>query len=111
MAHGGKPKEASVYRIGDLEIFFGKYEVRLKGEPVACSSREFEVLSLLASDPGAVFTRDQILSELWEDDSSADPNTITVLVRKIREKIEDEPSKPKYLLTVWRVGYKLADRL
>lgn len=103
------PKESSVYRIGDLEIFFGKYEVRLKGRPVACSSREFEVLSLLASDPGAVFTRDQILSELWEDDSSADPNTITVLVRKIREKIEEEPSKPKYLLTVWRVGYKLAD--
>lgn len=111
MARGRKPKEASVYRIGDLEIFFGKYEVRLKGQPVACSSREFEVLSLLASDPGAVFTRDQILSELWEDDSSADPNTITVLVRKIREKIEEEPSKPKYLLTVWRVGYKLADRL
>lgn len=111
MVNGAKSKKASVYRIGDLEVFFGKYEVRLKGEPVACSSREFEVLALLASDPGAVFTRDRILSELWEDDSSADPNTITVLVRKIREKIEDEPSKPRYLLTVWRVGYKLADRL
>ena len=92
-------------------MFFGKYEVRLKGRPVACSSREFEVLALLASDPGAVFTRKQILAALWGDDASADPNTITVLVRKIREKIEDDPSKPKYLLTVWRVGYKLADIL
>ena len=105
------PKAPTLYRIGDLEVFFGKYEVRLKGRPVACSSREFEVLALLASDPGAVFTRKQILAALWGDDASADPNTITVLVRKIREKIEDDPSKPKYLLTVWRVGYKLADIL
>ena len=99
------------YKVGNLEIFFDKYEVRLKGEVIQMSSREFEILALLAKNPGAVFTRAQILEALWEDEDAADPNTITVLVRKIREKIEEVPSKPQYLMTVWRVGYKLADRL
>ena len=100
-----------VYRVGDLQIFFGKYEVRLRDEPVALSSREIELLELLASDPGSVFTRDQILEHIWGDKDAADPNSITVFVRKIREKIEDDPSKPRYLITVWRVGYKLASRI
>ena len=65
----------------------------------------------MASDPGSVFTRDQILEHVWGSVEAADPNSITVFVRKIREKIEDDPSKPRYLVTVWRVGYKLADRL
>ena len=97
--------------MGDLEVLFGKYEVRLRGEAVQLSSREFELLELLASDPGAVFTRDQILEHVWGDKAAADPSSITVFVRKIREKIEDDPSKPTYLVTVWRVGYKLADRV
>lgn len=97
--------------MGDLEIRFGKYEVRLRGEVVALSSREIELIELLASDPGAVFTRDQILETLWGSKEATDPNSITVMVRKIREKIEDDPSKPRYLVTVWRVGYKLAESL
>lgn len=109
----GAPRDArgEVYRVGDLEIHLGKYEVRLRGEPVALSSREIELLEVLASDGGAVFTRDQILEALWGSREGADPNSITVMVRKIREKIEDDPSKPRYLVTIWRVGYKLADRL
>ena len=59
---------------------------------------------------GAVFTRDQILEALWGSKEAADPNSITVMVRKIREKIEENPSQPQYLLTVWRVGYKFAER-
>ena len=100
-----------VYRVGDLEITFGKYDVRLRGEQVALSSREVELLELLATDPGSVFTRDQIMEHVWGSLDAADPSSITVFVRKIREKIEDDPSKPRYLITVWRVGYKLADRL
>ena len=83
----------------------------MRGEVVALSSREIELLELLASDPGAVFTRDQILEALWGSKEAADPNSITVMVRKIREKIEENPSEPKYLLTVQRVGYKMADTL
>ena len=100
---------AELFRTGDLEIHFGKYDVRLGGEPGALSSREIELLEVLASDAGSVFTRDQILEALWGSKEAADPNSITVMVRKIREKIEDDPSKPRYLVTVWRVGYKLAD--
>lgn len=105
------PHRNGSYKTGELEIFFSRYEAHLHGTRVALSSREFELLALLASDPGTVFTRDQIIEGLWEDTSVADPNTITVLVRKIREKIEDDPSKPRYLETVWRVGYKLNDRV
>ena len=103
------PKRRKSYQVGDLELLFGKYEVRLKGKPVSLSSREFELLELLASDPGSVFTRDQIMEHVWGDKDATDPNSVTVFVRKIREKIEDDPSKPRYLITVWRVGYKIAD--
>lgn len=106
---GGRSRE--VFRVGDLEVNFGKYDVRLRGEQVALSSREVELLELLASDAGSVFTRDQIMEHVWGDRDAADPSSITVFVRKIREKIEDDPSKPRYLITVWRVGYKLADRV
>lgn len=106
---GGRSREA--FRVGDLEINFGKYDVRLRGEQVALSSREIELLELLASDAGSVFTRDQIMEHVWGDRDAADPSSITVFVRKIREKIEDDPSKPRYLVTVWRVGYKLTDRM
>ena len=109
-AHASARRGGS-YRVGDLEVLFGRYEVRLRGEAVQLSSREFELLELLASDPGAVFTRDQILEHVWGDKEAADPNSITVFVRKIREKIEDDPSKPVYLVTVWRVGYTRADHV
>ena len=107
----GRDRRPEAFSVGDLEIRFGKYEVRMRGEVVALSSREIELLELLASDPGAVFTRDQILEALWGSKEAADPNSITVMVRKIREKIEENPSEPKYLLTVQRVGYKMADTL
>ena len=104
------PKKRRTYQVGELELLFGKYEVRLAGKPVSLSSREFELLELLATDPGSVFTRDQIMEHVWGAKDATDPNSVTVFVRKIREKIEDDPSKPRYLMTVWRVGYKLADR-
>ena len=110
-ASSQEPRSAASYRVGDLEIFFGKYDVRLRDKQVALSSREIELLELLASEPGSVFTRDQIMEHVWGDKDAADPSSITVFARKIREKIEDNPSKPRYLITVWRVGYKLADRL
>lgn len=96
-------------RIGDLEVFFDRYEVRRCGVPVDLTSKEFEILALLAASPGKVFTREQILEHIWGDSSETDLRSVTVFVRKIREKIEDVPSSPQYLLTVWRVGYKFRD--
>ncbi|MCL1799347.1 MAG: response regulator transcription factor [Eggerthellaceae bacterium] len=105
----GHPPAKEAYQVGGLEIHPGKYQVFVEGREVSLSSREFELLALLASDPGSVFTREQILAHVWGDKDAADPNSITVFVRKIREKIEKDPSKPHYLVTVWRVGYKIAE--
>lgn len=96
-------------KIGDLEILMNKYEVRVNGANANLTAKEFEILALLASNPGQVFTRSQIYETLWGAESDADENSITVFIRKIREKIEENPSQPRYLLTVWRVGYKLAE--
>ena len=102
-----------VASIGELEVHFGEYEVRVKGKPVALTTKEFEIVAFLAANPGKVFTRSQIQEYIWgESDTDCKPtNNITVFVRKIREKIEENPSEPKYLLTVQRVGYKMADDL
>ena len=98
-------------RTGDLEILFNQYEVRLRGLQVDLTAKEFEILALLAANPGQVFTRGQIYEHIWGSESEVDESSITVFMRKIREKVEDNPSQPKYLLTVWRVGYKFAERV
>ena len=95
-------------REGD-KLRLGDSQVRLRGEVVPLTAKEFEILSLLAESPGEVFTRRRIYEHLWGEAAEVDENSITVFMRKIREKIEDNPSEPRYLLTVWRVGYKLAD--
>ena len=98
-----------IYSIGNLSISFGKYLVEKDGKPLDLTSKEFEILALLAANPGKVFTRQQIYEHIWGDDSPIDTNSITVFIRRIREKIEDNASQPRYLLTVWGVGYKFAE--
>lgn len=97
--------------IGELRILFSQYEVYLRGKPVDLTAKEFETLALLAANPGKVFTREQIYEHIWGEEKLGNLDSVTVFIRKIREKIEDNPSKPKYILTVWRVGYKFAERL
>lgn len=99
-----------VARIGELEVRFDEYQVFVKGKPVTLTTKEFEIVAFLAANPGKVFTRSQIQEYIWGD-SDQKSNSITVFVRKIREKIEENPSEPKYLLTVQRVGYKMTDSL
>lgn len=97
--------------IGDLEIRFSSYEAFKQGEPIELTAKEFEILALLSANPDKVYTRQQIYSHIWGDESPMDENSITVFIHRIREKIEDNSSKPKYLLTVWGVGYKFADQV
>ena len=97
--------------VGDLEIRFSSYEVLKGGQPLDLTAKEFEILALLAANPGKVYTRQQIYAHIWGDDTPMDENSITVFIHRIREKIEQNPSKPKFLLTVWGVGYKFAERL
>ena len=106
---GAEASERSgTVRIGDLQVDLEGYEVRLAGEPVRLTSKEFEIVALLASSPGKVFTREQILEHIWGESEGMDLRSVTVFVRRIREKIEPDPAEPRYLLTVWRVGYKFA---
>lgn len=98
-------------RIGDLEIRFDSYEVLKQGLLLDTTAKEFEILALLAGNPGKVYTRQQIYEHIWGDDAPIDENSITVFIHRIREKVEDNSAKPKYLLTVWGVGYKFAERV
>ncbi|MBV6450736.1 MAG: Transcriptional regulatory protein SrrA [Anaerolineales bacterium] len=80
--------------------------VKVKDAEVELTAKEFDMLYLLARHPKQVFTREQLLERVWGGSQYIDPGTVTVHVRRLREKIEDDASKPARLLTVWGVGYK-----
>jgi two-component system response regulator ResD len=93
-------------RFGDLEIDPRSREVQMAGRPVALTPKEFDLLQFLAANPGEVFSRVQLLEELWDFAFDGDPSTVTVHVRRLREKVETDPSNPRHLVTVWGVGYR-----
>lgn len=99
-------EQRDVVTIGDLEIDGPKREVRRGGDAVKLTRKEFDLLHLLASNPGRTFTRSELLEEVWDFAWDGDTNTVTVHVRRLREKIEDDPSEPCHLVTVWGVGYR-----
>jgi DNA-binding response OmpR family regulator len=103
---GSAPEEASVLEHGDLEIDVARREARLRGQPVKLTRKEFELLHHLASHPGVTFTRTRLLEDVWDFAWDGDSATVTVHIRRLREKIEDDPSDPKRLVTVWGVGYR-----
>lgn len=80
--------------------------VTVKGSAVELTAREFDMLYFLARHPKQVFTREQLLDRVWGGTAYIDPGTVTVHVRRLREKIEADPSRPIHLLTIWGVGYK-----
>lgn len=96
----------NLLKYGYLEIDNKGYNVYVDGKKVDLAAKEFEVLSYLALHPNQVFTREQIFNHVWGYDEYGDINTVTVHIRRIREKIEKTSSKPKYIKTVWGVGYK-----
>jgi two-component system response regulator ResD len=81
-------------------------EVRIGGEVVALTPKEFDLLHFLAARPRVAFTRFQLLDEVWDVAYDGDPSTVTVHVRRLREKVEEDPSEPRHLLTVWGAGYR-----
>jgi DNA-binding response OmpR family regulator len=80
--------------------------VTIRGEEKTLTAKEFDLLWLLARHPRQVFSRDQLLERVWGMADYIDPGTVTVHVRRLREKIEDDPSNPRHLQTIWGVGYK-----
>lgn len=89
-----------------LKIDPNTREVLVEGEPASLTAREFDLLYQMASAPGRVYTRDQLMETVWGYTFSADTSTVTVHVRRLREKVEPDPARPRYLQTVWGVGYK-----
>ncbi|CAH1220618.1 response regulator transcription factor [Paenibacillus sp. JJ-223] len=98
--------EGHVLRFGDLTIDKKAYRVTRNGLEIPLSAKEFEVLHVLASHKNQVFSKAQILDAVWGYASYGDENTVTVYIRRLREKIETDPSHPQLLKTVWGVGYK-----
>lgn len=95
-------------KFNQLEIDSKGYNVYFAGNKVDMSAKEFEILHFLANHPQQVFTREQIFHHIWGYNEFGDINTVTVHIRRIREKIEPEPGRPRYIKTVWGVGYKFA---
>jgi DNA-binding response OmpR family regulator len=92
--------------VGDVEIDAATREVSKRGVPLKLTAREFDLLWFLASHPRLVFSRRQLMDRVWGYEAALDTGTVTVHVRRLREKSEDDPSRPKLLETVWGVGYR-----
>ena len=91
---------------GGLEIDGSAREVRKSGALLKLTAKEFDLLWFMASNPRHVFSRDQLMDRVWGYEAAFDTGTVTVHVRRVREKIERDPSRPEHLETVWGVGYR-----
>jgi DNA-binding response OmpR family regulator len=89
-----------------LELDAATREVRCDGERLRLTAKEFDLLFFLASNPGQVFSRDQLMARVWGYEAALDTGTVTVHMRRLREKIEVDPASPRRLETVWGVGYR-----
>lgn len=96
-----------VIEIGDLKIDVTNFMVMKGEEHIKLTAKEFAILKLFASNQNRVFTKQQIYQLVWEDEYYGDENIINVHMRRLREKIEEEPSNPRYIKTLWGIGYKL----
>ena len=103
-------KKESKIVVGDLELDLDKFEVKVRGEVIDLTLREFEVLKFLASQPEQVVTRETLLEKVWGYEYYGDIRTVDVTVRRIREKIEKDTSAPKILITKRGVGYYIASK-
>ncbi len=100
------PLPVAVISAGELEIDTGAMVLSVRGNPITTTATEFRLLHYLAQHAGRVFTRDQILDAVWRETTFVSPRSVDVYVRKLREKIEQDPEQPRYLKTVRGTGYR-----
>ena len=103
-------KNDNIIRVNNLELDLDRFEVKVKGKVIDLTLREFEVVKFLATQPGQVVTRETLLEKVWGYEYYGDIRTVDVTVRRIREKIEEDPSNPKILITKRAVGYYIATK-
>ncbi|MGZ4218510.1 MAG: response regulator [Solirubrobacteraceae bacterium] len=100
------PAHEEPMEIGDLKIDPAARQVFVNDEEVQLTQREFDVLLFLARHPGQVFSRNQLMDAIWQYSFYTDTSTVTVHIRRLRAKIESDPSQPRHIQTVWGVGYR-----
>lgn len=105
-ASPGAITESDTLHFGALRLNGTTRAVELGNEPIHLTAREFDLLFFLATHPGQVFTRAQMLDAVWDFEFPGDETTVTVHMRRLRAKVEPDPSRPRHLKTVWGVGYK-----
>jgi DNA-binding response OmpR family regulator len=104
---GGQAQNPDCHTVGGLTLDDGRKTVTLDGEDVRLTPLEYKILRLLIQSPGRVFSIDEIYEHVWGEDALGGGGTVTVHIRRIREKIEINPKEPKYIKVVWGIGYKM----
>jgi two-component system alkaline phosphatase synthesis response regulator PhoP len=100
---------AELLEVGELHLDCRTQEVKVRGKAVELSTLEFKLLHFLAAHPGRIFSRDKLLDQVWGQDRFVTPRTVDVHIRRLREKIEEQPDEPRSLLTVRGAGYRFAE--
>lgn len=96
-------------RMGNLQVDLIRHRVTMEDREIPLTSREYALISFLASNPGRVYSREQLLEQVWGYDFCGDARTVDVHIRHLREKLEEQPAEPRYILTVWGAGYKFKE--
>ena len=108
-ARDGVQQDAATIRVHDITIDVPKRRVDVQGRAVELTDQEFRLVHLLATHPGIVFSREALLGKIWHGDTFVTVRSVDTLVKRLRRRIEADPANPRFLLTVWGVGYKFAD--
>ncbi|WP_347568088.1 response regulator transcription factor [Peloplasma aerotolerans] len=112
LRRSNKTKDTEIkekYTISNLEINFNNYEVKKNDKLVDLTLKEYEILKLLVTHPEQTFSKQQMYRSVWGEEYYYNDNVINVHIRRLREKIEDDPSNPKIVITMWGFGYKLGE--
>ncbi|MGD8830600.1 MAG: response regulator transcription factor [Pseudomonadales bacterium] len=108
-ALAGKDDGASLIEQGDLVVDCDRHTATVKGKPLTLTAREFDLLAHFVRHPGRVYRREQLLDQVWGAGYEGYQHTVNSHINRLRAKIESDPANPRYILTVWGVGYKFAD--
>jgi len=104
-----EPERPATVTAGSLDVDPARRLARLEGSPIELTPHEFDMLYLLASNRGIVFTREALVQRIWGDHTHVTTRSVDTLIKRIRRKIEPDPDQPRFILTVWGTGYKFAD--
>lgn len=105
-SYDGTPAASGTLASGDVVLDLGVRDARVGGRPVSLTQREFDLLAFFLANPRRIFSREQLLDRVWEEDWTGDTGTVTVHVRRLRTKIEEDPENPRHICTVWGAGYR-----